>query len=138
MGDSNRLGDIGETAVMLEAFRKGYSVGQMQQDCAYDLVIDRGNGPERVQVKYRTLRKDKSPRRNNSFDIVLKPTRHANRRKYTSKDFDAFAVYVPSLNQVFWIPSSICDEGVDQVTFRHTPDTNRGHENRQIMTYAEW
>lgn len=136
MSESNNLGDIGEAAVTLEALKRGYYVGHMQQDCPYDLVIDRrrGKGPERVQVKYRSLVQDENNyRRHNTIQLVFRPARHNQRRTYTSTDIDAFALYVPQLNQVFWIPSSVCDTGRREMILR---TTERSKNN--LYLFADW
>jgi hypothetical protein len=141
MSDTNKLGEIGEAAVTLAAVMKGYYVGRMPQDCPYDLVIDRGSGPKRVQVKYRRLLTDVRkngvtvPGRAGSFQLNIKHSHHSNRREYKSTDFDAFVVYVPDNDTCYWIPSSVCDEGKATLTFRVG---TQGSKDRCLDSYVEW
>jgi hypothetical protein len=119
MGESNKKGDIGIAAVIAEASKKGYYVGiVLQQDCPYDLLIDRGKGKvERVQVKYKAIK-------NGTVDVQVKNnTCKNNNIEYSSENIDYFAIYVPDLDQIAYVP--IGDyEGMYSVWLRVDPPKN--------------
>lgn len=129
MGLANIKGDIGEAAVVLEARKKGYYTGLMPQDCPYDMVIDRGNGPERVQVKYVTLRKNKFV-----VQIVSNPA-WKKFRTYTANTVDVFAVYLSNNQTVYWIPFSDVD-GLTEACFH--VNCPIGHRQRDATAYLNW
>ncbi len=132
MGETNKKGDIAEYAVMLHAARKGYYAAKMPQDCPYDLVIDRGNGPERVQVKYRTVTKQ------GSVSIRIQNGSFTNRRTYTEKDLDWFAVYNPDSDTVYLIPSSVCKDAAE-ITLRLEPAKNKQTKKVRLLSdYKDW
>lgn len=98
MGLSNRKGDIAEARVLYEATVKGYYTASMCQDCPYDMVIDRGKGPIRVQVKYTAKNK-------RGYAVVkIVDSVRSNKRPYTSDDIDVFVVYIPDTDKTLWIP----------------------------------
>jgi hypothetical protein len=138
MSETNQKGEIGELFVTLEATKKGYHVARMPQDCPYDMVIDRGNGPERVQVKYCTLKE------NGTINLKLHSFGMSKRRRtYTVDNVDAFAIYVPG-REVFWLPASeVCGE-VTTVTLRldveHRVAAGRKlrSDSRMADKYRDW
>jgi len=116
MSVTNQKGDIGEAAFYLKAMEKGYWAGRMPQDCPYDFALDRGNGLERVQVKYRATSK------NGSLQIDSTSTSLSSNRSY--KDcVDQFAVYSPDTKEVYLIPASKITKGTASI-FRVTPTKN--------------
>ena len=116
MSKTNQKGDIGEAAFYLKAMEKGYWAGRMPQDCPYDFALDRGNGLERVQVKYRATSQ------NGSVQINSSNTSLSSNRSY--KDYvDQFAVYSPDTKEVYLIPASKITEGSASI-FRLKPTKN--------------
>ena len=133
MSQTNQKGDIGEAAFVLAAAKRGYWVGKMPQDCPYDFVIDRKKGTlERVQVKFRTVGKDGAIRVKIANDTIT------NRTSYSSKNIDYFAVYVPELEEVFYIPVSVTN-GIKEIAFRCNPAKNNQTDKVNLITeHKEW
>src|SRR4051812_31373569 len=53
MAPLKQKGDVAELAVALDLRRRGYQIAfPYGEDCNYDLIVDRGDRLERVQVKY--------------------------------------------------------------------------------------
>jgi hypothetical protein len=130
MSETNQKGDIGEAAFYLAAMQKGYWAGQMPQHCPYDYVLDRGNGPERIQVKYRSLS-------NGSVHIKSYSNSSSSSRSY--KDMvDFFAVYVPELKEVYLLPAELVNEG-SGVVLRVEPSRNNQTKGiRFLADYLSW
>lgn len=100
MSKSNQKGDIGEAYFALKATEKGYWVGKMPQGCPYDFVLDRGNGVERIQVKYRST-SSKGTIQLNAYNASPQSNR-------SYKDLvDQFAVYNPETQGVYLIPANL-------------------------------
>lgn len=130
MSDTNKKGEVGELFVALEATQKGYYVARMPQDCPYDMVIDRGNGPERVQVKYCT-------EKDNSIYLIIDSCKQR-RRTYTINNIDAFAIYVPGRG-VHWLDAKEVCGKVRTVTMRTQPARNgQTKDVRMLENYSEW
>ncbi len=99
--NTSSLGNYGELLVASEASRRGYFVGFMPQGCPYDLVIDRGSGPERIQVKCRNIGKD------NLFTLNLTGLKN-NRTTYTRENVDIIAMVEPVSQKIAWVPVEEC------------------------------
>lgn len=82
-------GNIGQTAVMLDALKRGYHVSIPLEGAAYDLIVDRHGELFRVQVRSTTSRNG----------VVNARFRYSN-----SNTVDIVAVFDFESNKVFWIP----------------------------------
>ena len=131
MSKTNQKGDIGEAAFALKAVERGYWTGRMPQDCPYDFALDRGNGLERVQVKYRAVAKNGSIQLN-SDSKSLSSSR-------TYKDcVDQFAVYVPDTKEVYLIPAERIVNGSASV-FRVEPTKNNQSKGITFISdFIDW
>lgn len=100
--NTKHIGDIAEAAVTLKCLQKEWEVAKPVGDnCAYDLILNRGNGFEKVQVKHGHLvngcvKCSLDRVRQNSKGTIVKP--------YTNKEVDTFAVYCSELNTVYLVP----------------------------------
>lgn len=95
----NLLGAIGETKVTLDLMELGfYVLHPVHEGGSVDLVALRGSNVYRIQVKYRHLQ-------DGYVDIHW-----ANGEGTYTSTCDVIAVYVPELETVFYVPSSICGE----------------------------
>jgi hypothetical protein len=132
MSISNQKGDIGEASFVLAAVKKGYYVGKMPQDCPYDYVLDKGDGPKRVQVKFRSLAK------NGTICIHTTSASLSSYKEYTVSTVDYFAVYIPDIDNVFLIPANDVLRGSSSA-FRYYPTKNNQSENVRFITeYKDW
>jgi len=119
MSATNRKGDIAEAAFLFEAISRGYNVcSSYKQDSAYDCVLDRKGSLERVQIKYREITEK------GNLVITITQDTKTNRRDYSSENIDYFAVYVPELKQIAYIPIKLC-EGKTRITLRVAETKNK-------------
>lgn len=116
--NSSTKGNYGEMLVATWATGKGYYVGFMPQQCPYDLVIDKGVGPKRIQVK--AISKTKNGIVPFCLDVTYKKN---NNRIYSSDNIDYLAIVEPNLNIIAWIPSSFID-GKKHIQLRIDPSKN--------------
>jgi hypothetical protein len=108
-------GDIGEAFVLAEAVRRGYPVSiPMGDNQRYDLVIERNNKLEKIQVRYHT-----------GDGIFTKITCRYNKgyesRKYTKDDIDAIITYDTFTEKFYYVPSKMLGSGRNSFRLRHTP-----------------
>ena len=100
---SNDKGEIAQLKTELRALEKGYVVSRPLSTARYDLIVDDGLRLFRVQVKYGD---GKAPHTDNSVRVSLNYTTRSKQEKtYTVDEVDAFAIYVPRLNEVLWFSS---------------------------------
>ena len=124
---SKAKGEIAEAVVIATFAKKGYVILKpMGDNLRYDLVIDRGNGFERVQIKS-----------NWSFvkETITFSVRSVriNRNKNVSKSYngqcDLFAFYSSHLDTVFLVPMIDIYHIASNVTLRlKTAKNNQGKE----------
>jgi hypothetical protein len=131
MSITNKKGDIGEAAFFFKATEKGYWAAKMPQDCPYDFVLDRGQGLERIQVKYRSAKK------NGSIQVNSYNESNSSFRSY--KDVvDQFAVYVAETKEVYLIPADKVTKNVASI-FRLSPTKNNQSKGVTLITeFIEW
>jgi hypothetical protein len=97
---AKELGDYAELRFSLEAYGKGYSVLRPFSDNRpYDFVLEKHGRFIRVQVKSCSTPLNERGR----FEINV-ARGCTNKIKYTSKDCDAIAVYLKSLDIFYVIP----------------------------------
>ena len=128
MLNTKTKGDIGQLKVAGDLLMRGYTVSFPYGDNArYDLVLDRGTGLERVQVKYVT---------SNGQTIIVQcksVVSVANKlyevRKYTESQVDWIACYDATSNCCYYIPGTKIGEGRTQINLRLEPTNPR-------ITYA--
>ena len=131
MSYSNQKGDIGEAYFVLRATEKGYWAGKMPQDCPYDYALDRGNGLERIQVKYR------STGSKGSFQINSTSSSLSSDRSYKNR-VDYFAVFNPESNKVYLIPAAKITDGTATI-FRLTSSKNNQTKGINLLEdYKDW
>ena len=102
-------GNIGSTAVALEALKKGYHVSIPMEGASYDLIIDKGGNLFRVQVKYVT----------SVNDVVA-----VRLRDYHPTSIDAMIAYDGNSGQTYWLPMTIVAGGKNAVNLRLRPAKN--------------
>ena len=132
MSDSNKKGDIGEAFFVLASVKRGYYVGKMPQDCPYDYVLDRGDGPKRVQVKFRSLAK------NGGVTISSTSASLSSSIEYTTSNVDYFAVYIPDVEELFLIPAEEVLKGSTSSFRYHLTKNNQANGVRYITEYKDW
>lgn len=116
-------GDVAELAVALDLRRRGYKVAiPFGEDCDYDLVLDRGDSLERIQVKYATSDGAVIPVRCRSHSLTsgkVKSTKY-----YTAETIDWLAIYEPTSDCCYYLPAEILGDGRAELRLRLTPARN--------------
>ena len=125
---TQKTGDISEQAVITRLLQCGYVVlqpiGQMHR---YDLVIEDADGAFwRVQVKTGWLNEDQSVILFASSSSMNYTVKHKGARSYRGQ-CEYFAVYVESLNKVYFIP--VDDVGMTRASLRLTQSKNNQEKN---------
>jgi len=124
--DPRLKGDIAELKVIEWCLQNDYipltPFGGANR-CRYDIAYDTGEKIIRVQVKCRSLYKDK---------LVIQLSKQQNGRsgltlRYSEDEFDKLIVYCPDTNSLYDIPYELFGEQ-SLLTFRVTPTKN----NQQI------
>jgi hypothetical protein len=107
MFSTTEKGDLGVSAVIAEASKKGYSIlFPLSGNKRYDLVLEKEGKFERIQVKYVE---------GNSEVIKAKAYYNSGKsnkeKKYTSNDIEALVIFDKNSNKCYYIPSSLLNEG---------------------------
>lgn len=116
IGESHVKGDLAELRVASELMAKGYKIAiPFGQNWRYDLIVERDEILERVQVKY-TESKDgvilvKARSRNGKQDYIYQP-----------EDFEWLIVYDKSTDCCYYLPSSMM--GRREISLRLEPTKN--------------
>jgi predicted RNA-binding protein with RPS1 domain len=99
--DTNQKGDIAEANAVVRFMELGYVVSEPINDHSrYDLVVDDGE-MNKVQVKYASM--DESGRIYVSIKSSNPNTNTSVDKEYTADEVDAYAVYCPDTDSVYWI-----------------------------------
>ena len=103
--DSGDVGTIGEQAVILACLRRGWSVAVPVGDSErYDLIIDRGHGLERAQVKNVKMKDCVSEIPAYSSGFYLKNGKSVLfKRPYTTEEIDLLVAYCRDNGKVYVI-----------------------------------
>lgn len=119
--DSNAKGAIAEAEITVAAIRLGWAVLRpVNERARYDLAIDAGSGPLRVQCKW--------ARRRGDVIVVgvrtsrLTPTGYV-RTIYTADEIDAIGVFCPDVDRCYLIPATHL-EGRGMLHLRLEPARN--------------
>lgn len=98
---TKQVGDIAETAIILRALQRGWSVSKpVGENQRYDLIIDDGKVLRKVQCKSAKL-KDKIIRA--AISRISRDGDGFVRQNYMANEIDAFAIYCPDLNECYLI-----------------------------------
>lgn len=111
------LGDIGQSAVTTDLLRRGYKVAiPYGENWDYDLILDRGKGLERVQIKYTHSNGGKIAVRCRSISTTKGKVNAI--KKYSSNTIDRLAVYDEGTKKCYYVPGSEIGEGRSELTLR--------------------
>jgi hypothetical protein len=108
---TNFLGELAIAKVVLRAIEKGMAVSRPLIECRYDLIVDDGFKPHRVQVKFAG---GKAPKQASGVvPVGLKKWRTDGRSPiwcYTTAEIDAVLVYVRAIDQILWFGPEVFDK----------------------------
>jgi hypothetical protein len=103
---NNKLkGDIAEAVFTAECLKRGWVVSKPFGDnCRYDAILDRGKGLERIQVKSSTFSEKRGVIEAATRRIYNNQTKGQICNSYSKDEIDAFVIYSPELNKLFYLP----------------------------------
>jgi len=123
VGTTKARGDQAELAVATDLIRRGYSVSfPYGEDTDYDLVLDRGDRLERIQVKYGESAGVRLEVRCHSHSLT--GGRVIRTKRYTAATIDWLAVYDGSTDRSFYIRATELGNGMSTITLRLKPAAN--------------
>jgi len=96
---AKEFGELCEMEFAVKAMRKGYIVSKPLSETKYDLVLDTGNEPLRIQIKS-TRTKGKT---DNSYCVLVS---YGNEQKklYNKDQIDFFGIYISDRETWYIIP----------------------------------
>lgn len=99
--DTNQKGDIAEAKAVARFMELGYTVSEPINDHSrYDLVVEKDGLLNKVQVKYAAMSDGKIKVSISSSNPNTKGTVD---KIYSSDEVDAYAVYCPATEDLYWI-----------------------------------
>jgi Holliday junction resolvase-like predicted endonuclease len=124
MAPLKQKGDLAEMLVAADLVRRGYKVAfPFGEDWDYDLIVERGDRLERVQVKYAE---------SDGAVICVRARTHSltNGRviavkRYTAAMIDWLAVYDRTSDRCYYICADLLGDGMNSVSLRLAPARNR-------------
>lgn len=102
---TNQKGQLAVSKAELRALELGYIPSRPLYNCRYDLVIDKNNLLQRIQVKYADGKSN-----NSNGNVVVKLEyidRHNKVDTYHEDEVDALIVYIPKLNKLCYFPKNV-------------------------------
>ena len=116
-------GDTAEMAVAFDLMRRGYKVAfPYGEDWDYDLIVERGNRLERVQVKHTRSDDEVVVVRCRSQSLTNGKVRAGER--YSAATIDWLAVYDATTERCFYIPAALLGDGKSELRLRLAPARN--------------
>jgi len=134
---SKHKGTIAETKVVADLYQKGISVAIVVDDLLpIDLIGIKNNKLYKIQVKYSKLKVNDS---NKSSTVELSLRRCMSNKNllytkyYTSEEVDIFALYVPEIDQCFYIKSDILKTHKTSFILRDILPKNNQYKKVNLM-----
>ena len=123
MATTKSKGDLAELMVAADLRRKGYKIAiPFGEDWDYDLILERGDRLERVQVKYATSDGAVIEARCRSHSLTngkIKRTKY-----YTAATIDWLAIYDATTQRCFYVPAKELGNGRNSISLRLAPARN--------------
>lgn len=128
MAPTKQKGDMAELRVASDLVRQGYQVAiPFGEDSDFDLVLMRDERFERVQVKY--FRSDGQVIVVRCVSLSMTGGRVKRKKHYTASTIDWLAVYDPTSDCCYYVPSDLLGPGRSNIYLRLTP-TRNGQQRR--------
>lgn len=116
-------GDLAELEVAADLVRRGYKLAfPFGEDWDYDLILCRGDGLERVQVKYGHSNHAVLAVRCRSHSLTKGRVRST--KRYTAETIDWLAVFDAATGRCYYIPATELAGGMDLMHLRLAPARN--------------
>ncbi|WP_246987606.1 group I intron-associated PD-(D/E)XK endonuclease [Halorientalis marina] len=100
---ANRAGAVAENIVSTRLIQAGYNVAEPRIPCQYDLIVDIDGNLTKTQVKRGFEDSREETLRVNMMGSVHKGQTKYESVKYDSEQVDAFAIYDPINDLVYWL-----------------------------------
>lgn len=106
--ERHKNGAIAEAEVQAELVRRGISVSIPTTEESYDMIADTGEKLIKVQVKNAFL-VERSGGKTDAYRAEFR-TRHydtsgdVQESRYSEGDIDAYAIYNPDHDEIYWLP----------------------------------
>ncbi len=102
---SNVKGQLAVSKAELRAFELGFIPSRPLYDTKYDLIIDKNDKLQRIQVKYAD---GKSTNTDGSIVVKLEYIgRQNDLHTYKNEEVDALVVYIPKLGKLCFLPKNV-------------------------------
>lgn len=123
--------------IAADLLRRGYKIAlPYGEDWDYDLILQRGDALERVQVKHARSDGSVIPVRCRSFSLTNGKVRET--KKYTAATIDWLAVYDATTQDCFYVPASELGDGRSILSLRLVPTLSGRREGiRWAVEYRE-
>jgi hypothetical protein len=116
-------GDTAEMMVAADLVRRGYRVAfPFGEDASYDLIVERDDRLERVQVKYTESRDGVIPIRCLSYSLTNGRVRQT--KRYTARTIEWIAAYDRVTDRCYYVPAAELGEGRSLLHLRLGPARN--------------
>lgn len=125
MAPLKQKGDRAELEVARDLVRRGFRIAiPYGEDWDFDLIFQRPDSAtlERVQVKHTKLRGQVIPVRCRSSSLTGGRVKRI--KRYTTAMIDWLAVFEPTLDSCFYIPSHLLGDGRSEISLRISPSQN--------------
>ena len=129
-------GDLAEVMIAADLIRRGYRIATPYgEDWNFDLILCRdGLTLERVQCKYST---------SNGICVVVRCRSHSltngrvrTTKRYTAAMIDWLAVYDPTTDRCYYVPSTELGDGMNVMHLRLTPARN--NQRRRVRLASNY
>lgn len=133
MGKTSDKGNIGQTAITLEALRRGYKVAiPFGEGWAYDLVVDRKGKLERVQCKF-------TESKNGVIQVRCQSSNSWGTVKYTKNNIDWLVVFDNTTGKCYFIPGAVLgDKGRRSIFLRLSAPARPTRNMHYAKDYETW
>lgn len=130
---SNVKGQLAVSKAELRAFELGFVPSRPLFDTKYDLIIDRNNTLQRIQVKYAN---GKSTNSDGSIIVKLEYVGRQNDiHTYQNTEVDALVVYIPIIDKLCFLPKRLF-VGKRKLSIRIKDPKN--NQNKRIIAAKDY
>ena len=117
-------GDLAELKVATDLLQRGYKIAiPYGEDWDFDLIVCRGEGLERVQVKYTCSDGAVITVRCKSHSLTNGRVRAT--KRYTAEMIDWIAVFDETTDRCYYVPAVELGAGMNELSLRLTTAKNR-------------